>query len=106
MSDRRIVRITDPWPLTPMQLDCARVIHELTSLLGRAPLCAEVADEMDISNADVSRLANRLQERGWLKPCRRGVKRVLALRQAPPPLSEFPVEITVDGFNAIAAMQP
>jgi len=81
----------DELGLTPAQLDCARVIHELAVLKGHAPSYAEIMAEMDLaSRGRVAYLVYALRDRGWLT-------------MAPPPLDERPFEITPDGEKEAAA---
>lgn len=92
-----------PIPLTRKQLDCARVIAELTTIGGKAPAFAEVAHELDCAVPEVYRLADQLEERGWLARRGRCRHQTLVLQCEPPPvpMAEFAIELTERAVDAL-----
>lgn len=90
-------------PLTPAQLDCARVIHELTEANGYPPTYREIAHEMDYASAaQAYRTVGELAKRGWVE-MRRGVARSIALTAAPhmPDFGAWEFVPTPKGENAL-----
>lgn len=90
------------FPLTQRQLECARVIDELTTALGRSPLVVEIAYELDVGPSNVIRLLKLLEERGWLQPRAGNAVHAIRLAHRPPPLEEVDVEITAAGAAFLA----
>ena len=93
--------------LTLKQLDCARVIAELTTVLGRAPSMSEIANELDALPGEAYRLVDGLAERGWLPQRAKDEARDLTLLHEPPPIEECRIELTDHGraFLAEAGIQ-
>lgn len=88
--------------LTRNQMDCARVIAELTAQQGRPPTFAEIGDDLDLSRPNVSRLINGLEERGWLAARAKGKPRALVLLHQPPTIEECAIEMTPEGLQRLA----
>ena len=90
------------FPLTQRQLECARVIDELTTALGRSPLVFEIAYELDVGPSNVIRLLKHLEERGWLQHRARNAVHAIRLTRQPPPLEDVEIEITEAGAAFLA----
>ena len=96
--------VIDELGLTPAQLDCARVVHELIEMKGYAPSYDEIAAEMDLrSRSRVHFLVSHLRDRGWLTLAPAHARSIRMLR-TPPPVAECTVEITPEGLEAAARL--
>lgn len=92
------------YTLTRRQLDCARVIAELTHIAGRPPSFDEIAVELAVNKSSAHRLVCGLEERGWLEPRRHGQKRALRLTQTVTLRPECEIEMTPEGRAYLEAM--
>lgn len=88
--------VTSPIPLTRKMLDCARVICELQAE-DEVVTRTQIADEMDCSKGEVTRLLEMLHQRGWL--IWTSMAPGYALTQLPPPVEDVDIGITVEGVR-------
>lgn len=69
-------------PLTPLQLDCLRVITECFDTHGYAPTVADLCSELELkSKAQAVHLLDRIEEKGWIKRHHRKVRGIEVLRR-------------------------
>lgn len=73
-----------PYSLTPAQADCVRVFAELYAAAGCAPNVGELARELSTGEANVVRLLNGLEERGWISRLPHRARGVRLLHPPPP----------------------
>lgn len=93
-----------PYSLTPVMQDCARVLGELSEVLGRPPKITEMAAELDICRSRTFRLLEALIDRGWVERRKgRGLKTTFVLLYRPPPVVEGLVALTEQGRAQVEA---
>lgn len=85
--------------LTPKLLAVAQVIQEMAGAADSAPRIIDLAAELDTGKGTAADYCRKLCERGVLR--RGGHGRYLILRRVPE-VSEFSVELTDAGRDAIA----
>ena len=96
---------TPPIPLTPTQLDCLRVIHELTAAEGHAPSYEAIRHEMGWrSKSQVARHVRILCDKRWLRHAR-GRRYSLEVVFPPSSIPDYGVRITPDGAAHLAAVR-
>lgn len=95
-----------PDPLTPAQLDCLRIIHELTEADGHCPAYDTIRVEMGMaSKSGVARLLDILEEKRWIRRIR-GRKFSIEVVCAPPPLRPYDVYMTPKGVAYLQHRSP
>lgn len=98
-------RHTRPEPLTPAQLDCLRVIDELTEADGHAPTYDAVRHEMGWrSRSQVARHVEILTDKGWLHH-EKGRRHSLEVLFRPSRIPDYDVRITPDGDAHLAVIR-
>lgn len=91
-----------PIGLTRTQLDCLRVIDELTTATGRSPSYAEIAHEMDFkARSSVLRIVRILVDKGWVRHGGSRYPGKIVVLQKPPAFEEPPIELTDDARAAL-----
>lgn len=92
-----------PGRLTPTQLDCARIIHELTEAAGYAPSYEEIGFELGIRHkSGVHRLVLELEKHRWLTRVPHAFRSIKLLAVPPPAHYPAAIEITARGHAALA----
>ncbi len=84
--------------LTPIELDCARVIQEFIAVQGRSPSLAEIAGELDMrSRSGAHKLVTNLRVKGWLTRTGAGNRYSLRLTApVPMPVTFIDARIVAD----------
>ena len=96
---------TPPIPLTPTQLDCRRVIDELTVAVGHVPSYETIRHEMGWrSKSQVARHVRIRTDKRWLRHAR-GRQYSLEVVFPPSCIPDYGVRITPDGEAHLAAVR-